>query len=216
MPRLLAQLGTCDLMTLSMLLSGLLPYSPRDDLLWSVNLTPGEQFMASWVRSRPTSGPVSGTAIGQLSSDYYVVVFQSPSCVWLFMTPWTAECQAPLPSLPPGVCSKSCPLTQWFHPTISSSVAPFSCPQSFPASGSFPVSWLFTSGGQSIRVSASASILPINIQGWFPLGWTGWISLQPKGLSRVFSGTTVQKHHSLVLNLLYGPALTFIWQLEKP
>ena len=91
-------------------------------------------------------------------------------------------------------CSNSCPLSQWRHPTISSSVIPlFSCPQSFPASGSFPMSQFFSSGGQSIGVSASASVLPVNIQDWFPLGWTGWISLQSKGLS-VFSNTTVQKH----------------------
>ena len=92
-------------------------------------------------------------------------------------------------------CSNSCPLSGWCHPTISSSVIPFSsCLQYFSASGSFPMSQFFTSGGQSIGVSASASVLPKNIQGWFPLGWTGWISLQSKGLSRIFSNTTVQKH----------------------
>ena len=100
----------------------------------------------------------------------------------------------PCPSPTPGVHSNSCPSSQWCHPTISSSVIPFSsCLQSFPASGSFQMSQLFTSGGQSIGVSASASVLPMNIQYWFPLGWTGWISLQSKGLSRVFSNTTVQK-----------------------
>ena len=89
----------------------------------------------------------------------------------------------------------SCPLSWWCHPTISSSVISFSsCPQSFPASGSFPMSQFFASGGQSIGVSSSASILSVNIQDWFPLGWTGWISLLSKGLSRVFSPTTVQKH----------------------
>ena len=101
----------------------------------------------------------------------------------------------PCPSPIPGVYSNSCPLSQWCHPTVSSSVVPFSsCLQSFTASGSFPMSWFFSSGGQSIGVSASASVLPMNIQDWFPLGWTGWISLQSKGLSRVFSNTTVQKH----------------------
>ena len=101
----------------------------------------------------------------------------------------------PCPSPTPRASSDSCPLSRWCHPTISSSVIPFfSCPQSFPASGSFPMSQLFASGGQSIGVSASTSILPINIQDWFPLGWTGWISLQSEGLSRVFSNTTVQKH----------------------
>ena len=101
----------------------------------------------------------------------------------------------PCPSPTPGVHPNPCPLSRWCHPTISSSVVPFSfCPQSFPASGSFPMSQLFTSGGQSIGVSASTSALPMNTQDWFTLGWTGWISLQSKGLSRVFSNTTVQKH----------------------
>ena len=101
----------------------------------------------------------------------------------------------PCPSPTPGVYSNSCPLSRWYHPTISSSVVPFSSYfQSFPASGSFQMSQFFTSGGQSNGVSASASVLPMNIQDWFPLGWTGWISLLFKGLSRVFSNTTVQKH----------------------
>ena len=101
----------------------------------------------------------------------------------------------PCPSPTPGVHPNPCALSRWCHPTISSSVVPFSsCPQSFPASRSFPMSQLFTSGGQSIGVSASTSVLPMNTQDWSPLGWTGWISLQSKGLSRVFSNTTVQKH----------------------
>ena len=101
----------------------------------------------------------------------------------------------PCPSLTPRVHPNLCPLSWWCHPTISSSVVPFSsCPQSFPASGSFPMNQLFASGGQSIRVSASTSVLPMNTQDWSPWGWTGWISLQSKGLSRVFSNTTVQKH----------------------
>ena len=101
----------------------------------------------------------------------------------------------PCPSPTPGVYSNSCPLTWWCHPTISSSVIPFSSfLQSFPASVSFQMSQLFASGGQSTGVSASTSVLPLNIQDWFPLGWTGWISLQSKGLSRVFSNNTVQKH----------------------
>ena len=99
----------------------------------------------------------------------------------------------PCPPIP-GVYSNSCPLSQWCHPTISSSVIPSSCLQSFPASGSFQMSHFFASGGQSIGVSASAWVLPMNIQDWFNLGWTGWISLKSKGLSRVFSNTTVQKH----------------------
>ena len=96
----------------------------------------------------------------------------------------------------------SCPLSQWCHPTISSSVILFSsCLQSFPASGSFQISHFFTSGGQSMGVSASASVLPKNIQDWFPLGWTSWISLLSKGLSRVFSNTTVQKHQFISAQL---------------
>ena len=103
----------------------------------------------------------------------------------------------PCPSPTPGTCSNSCPLSWWCYPTISSSVIPFSsCLQSFPASESFPVSQFFASGGQSIGVSASASVLPMNIQDWFPLGWAGWISLQSKELLRVLSNTTVQKHQS--------------------
>jgi len=96
----------------------------------------------------------------------------------------------PCPSPTPAVYSNSCPLSRWCHPTISSSVVSFSRLQSFPASGSFQMSQLFASGGQSIGVSASTPVLPMNIQDWFPLGWTGWISLQSKGLSRVFSNTT--------------------------
>ena len=104
----------------------------------------------------------------------------------------------PCPSPTPRACSNSSPLSQWCHPTISSSVVPFSsCLQSCPASGSFLVSQLFSSGGQSIRVSASTSVLPMNIQDWFPLGWTGLILLQSKGLSRVSSKITVQKHQFL-------------------
>ena len=101
----------------------------------------------------------------------------------------------PCPSPTPRACSNSCPSSRWCHPTISSSVVPFySCLQFFPASGFFQMSQFFTSNGQSIGASASASVLPMNIQDWFPLGWTGWISLQSKGLSKIFSNTTVQKH----------------------
>ena len=111
---------------------------------------------------------------------------------------WLCELQhtrLSCPSLSPGVCSKSCPLSWWCHPTISFSVIPFFfCPQSFPASGSFPMSWFFTWGIQSIGVSAYASVLPMNIQDWFLLGFTGFISLLSKGLSRVFSSSTIWKH----------------------
>ena len=100
----------------------------------------------------------------------------------------------PCPSSTPRVCANSCASRKWCHPTTSLSIIPFSCLQSFPASGSFPMSQFFTSGGQSIRASASASVLPMNIQDWFSLGWTGWISLQSKELSRIFSNTTFQKN----------------------
>ena len=123
----------------------------------------------------------------------------------------------PCPSPTPRVYSNSCPLNWWCHSTISSSVLPFSsCLQSFPASGSFPMSQFFTSGGQSVGVSASASVLPMNSQGWFPLGWTGWISLQSKKLSRVFSNTTVQKHQFFGAPLcLWYNSHIHTWLLEK-
>ena len=113
----------------------------------------------------------------------------------LFATPWIAACQASLSITNSWVHSNSCPSSRWCHPTISSSVVPFSsCPQSLPASQSFPMSHLFSWGGQSTGVSALAPFLPKNTQDWSPLEGTGWISLQSKGLSRVFSNTTVQKH----------------------
>ena len=120
---------------------------------------------------------------------------QMLSRVRLFVTQWNAAARPPCPSPTPGVYSNSCPLSQWCHLTILSSVVHFSsCLQSFPASGSFQISQLFTSSGQNIGVSASTSVLPMNTQDWSPLECTGWISLQSKGLSRVFSNTTVQKH----------------------
>ena len=124
----------------------------------------------------------------------------------------------PCPSLTPRVYPNSCPLSQWCHTTISSSVIPFSsCPPSFPASGSFQMSQLFASGGQSIGVSASTSVLPMNTQDWSPLGWTCWISLQSKGLSRVFSNTTVQKHQFFGAQLsLQSNSHIYTWLLEKP
>ena len=127
---------------------------------------------------------------------------------------WPNELQHAMPLCPsptPGIHSNSCPLSRWCHPTISSSVVPFSsCLQSFAASGSFPISQFFASGDQSIGISVSASVLPMNIKDWFPLGWTGWISLLSKGLPRIFSNTTVQKHQFSGLSFLYSPALTSI------
>ena len=139
---------------------------------------------------------------------------QSHSWVRLFVTPWHQR--LPCPSPTPGACSDSCLLSQWCHPTISSSVVPFSSHlQSFPASGSFPVSQFFALGAQGIGVSASASVLPMNIQAWFPFRWTGWISLQSKGLSGVFSNTTVQKHQFFGTQILYSPTLTSIHDYWK-
>ena len=123
----------------------------------------------------------------------------------------------PCPSQTPGVHSNPCPLSQWCHPAISFSVIPFSCPQSLPASGSFPMSQLFTSGGQGIGVSASTSVFPMNTQDWSPLGWTGWISLQSRGLSRVFSNTTVQKHQFFSTQLSsQSSSHIHTWPMEKP
>ena len=124
----------------------------------------------------------------------------------------------PCPSPTPGVYPNSCPLSMWCLLTISCCLVPFSsCPQSFPTSGSFQMSQLFASGGQNMGISASTSVLPMNTQDWFPLGWTGWISLPSKGLSRVFSNTTVQKHQ------FFGTQLSsrsnshiHTWPLEKP
>ena len=135
----------------------------------------------------------------QLESSCYCSV--TKSCPSLCNPMDCSTAVLPCPSLSPGVCSNSCPFSWWCHPTISSSVAPFfSCPQSFPASGSFPVSRLFTSSGRRNGASASAWVVPVNIQDWFPLGWTGWISLQSEGLSRVFS------NHSSKASILWHSA----------
>ena len=135
----------------------------------------------------------------------YIYIYQfssvqlSCSVMSDFLRPHESQhTRPPCPSPTPGDYSDSCPSSRWCHPAVSSSVVPFSsCPQSLPASGSFPMSQPFTWGGQSIGVSASASVLPINTQDWSPLGWTGWIALQSKGLSIVFSYTTVQKYQSI-------------------
>ena len=134
---------------------------------------------------------------------------------------WPHELQharPPCPSPTPRVHPNSCASSWWCHPAISFSVVPFSsCPQSLPASGSFPMSQLFTWGGQSIGVSASASVLPMNTQDWYPLGWTGWISLQSKGLSGAFSNTTVQKHQFFGTQLSsQSNSHIHTWPLEKP
>ena len=141
-----------------------------------------------------------GSVLGRLHSVLLSYKFQFTSvrllsCVWLFATQWTTTLQASLSITNSQSLPKLMFIESVIPSNISSSVVPFSsCPQSFPASGSFPVNQFFVSGGQSIGVSTLASVLPVNTQDWSPLGWTGWISLQSKGLSRVFSNTTVQKH----------------------
>ena len=161
--------------------------------------------------------------IYNISSD------QSLSRVRLFATPWTAAYRPPCPSPTPRVHPNPFPSSWWCHPTISSSLIPFSsCPQSFPASGYFQMSQLFPSGGQSIGVSASTSVLTMNTQEWSPLGWTGWISLQSKGLSRVSPAHPPKKEssptsqfksfNSSALSFLYGPTLTSIhdyWKIHN-
>ena len=159
-----------------------------------------------------------------ISLSYYPKCFQfssvqfSCSVVSDSLQPHESQqARPPCPSPTPRVHSNSCPSSRWCHPTISSSVVPFSsCLQSLPASGSFPVSQLFAWGGQSTGVSASASVLPKNTQDWSPLGWTGWISLQSKGLSRVFSNTTVQKHQFFSIQLSsQSNSHIHTWPLEK-
>ena len=152
----------------------------------------------------------------EVFSHLFKVLVQLLSSVRLFATPWTEAYQASLSFTIPGVCSNSCSLIWWCHPIILSSAVPFSsCLQSFPGSGSFLMSQLFTSGGQSIGTSASASILPMNIQDWSPLRGTGWISLQSKGLSRVFSNTTVQKHQFFGAQLFNSATLMSVHDYWK-
>jgi len=135
-----------------------------------------------------------------------------------FVIPWTAAHQASLSIRTPGVYSDSSPSSWWCHPTISSSVFPFSSSlQSLPASGCSPVSQFFTWGARSIGTSASASVLSVNIQDWIPFGWSGWKSLQSKGLSRVFSNTTIQNHQFLCVQLsVQSNSHIHTWLLEKP
>ena len=151
-----------------------------------------------------------------LSSVQFTAVAESCQTLCNLMNYSTQD--LPVHHQAPGVYPNSCPSSRWYHPAISSSVVPFSsCPQSLPASGSFPMSQLFASGGQNTGVSASASVLPMNTQDWSPLGWTGWISLQSKGLSRVFCSTTIQKHQFFSTQLS-SPSNSHIqtWLLEKP
>ena len=173
------------------------------------------------IQSPTTSLLVDQPALLEMVTSIYYVSWSQSQAMFNSSLPHELQhARPPYPSPTPGVHTNPCPLSQWRHPTISSSVTLFSSyPQSFPASGSFPVSQLFASGGQSIGISASASVLPMNTQDWSPLGWTGWISLQSKGLSRVFSNTTAQKHQFFSISFIYGPTLTSIhdyWKNHSP
>ena len=144
----------------------------------------------------------------------YISSVQLLSCVWPHES---QHARPPCPSPTPRVYSNSCPLSQWCHPAISSSVIPFSCPQFLPASRSFPMNQLFAWGGQSTGASTSTSVLPRSTEDWSPLGWNGWISLQSKGLSRVFSNTTAQKHQFFGAQLSsQSNSHIHTWLLEKP
>ena len=174
------------------------------DNLWKIRFSAGAYYGCKY------------TAFHWISVQFSSV--QSLNCVWLFATPRMADARPPCPLPTPRVYPNSCPLSRWCLTAIWSSVVPFSsCPQSLPTSGSFPVSQLFAWGGQSIGISALASVLPKNTQHWSPLGWTGWISLQSKGLSRVFSNNTVQKHQFFGTQLsLWSNSYIHTWLLEKP
>ena len=161
-------------------------------------------------QSRRKAMPKNAQTTAQLYSSHTLVSSVKFSRSVMSDSLWPIDCSMP-GLLVHYQLPNSCPWSQWCHPTISSSVVPFSsCPQSFPASGSLQMSQVFTSGGQSTGVSASTSVLPVNTQDWSPLGWIGWISLLSKGLSRVFSNTTVQKHQFLGTLLFYSPTLTSI------
>ena len=145
-----------------------------------------------------------------------VIGVRSPSHVWLFAIPWLQHTRSPCPSPSPEVCPSSCPLHQWFYPAISSSDALFLCPHSVPVSGTFPKNWLFTSGDQNTEASASASVLPISIQGWFPLRLTDLNSLLSKGLSRVFSSTAIRRHQFFgALFSLQSSSHNHMWPLGR-
>ena len=159
---------------------------------------------------------LSGSSVHGISQARMLSV-QLLSFVQLFATPWTAACQASLSITNSRSLLKLMSIESVMPSNHLILCHPLLLPSVFPASGSFPVSQLFTSGGQSIGASASASVLPVNIQGWFPLGLTGWISLQSKGLSRVFSSTTVQKHQFFVAQTsLWSNSHLLTWILEKP
>ena len=166
-------------------------------------------WLSDWTELNVYNGWISATI-----PDSFIYL-----CIIRSLPPHESQhARPPCPLPTPRVHSNSCPLSQWCHPAISSSVVPFSsCPQSFPASESFPISQLFAWGGQSTGVSVSASLLPMNTQDWSPLGWTGWISLQSKEHSRVFSNTTVQKHQFFGAQLSsQSNSHIHTWPQEKP
>ena len=168
--------------------------------------------------SSPTRDWTQATAMKAASPNFWLLLFFSHSVISNSLQPYGPQhARLPCSSLFSGVRSDSCPLNQWCYLTISSSAMPFAfCLQSFPASGSFPMSQFFASGGRSIGASASASVLPMNIQGWFPLGSTGLISFQSEGLSRVFSSTTVQNHQfSGAQPSIWSNSHIHMWPLEK-
>ena len=170
-------------------------------------------FHCPWGRKTSTDPQLPSSSV-QFSS-----VQISRTVVSDYLRPHESQhARPPCPSKTPGVYSNSRPSSQWCHPAISSSIGPFSCcPQLLPASGSFPMSQFFEWGGQSTGVSASTSVLPMNTQDWSPLGWAGWISLQSKGLSRVFSNTTVQRHQFFSAQLpSQSNSHIHTWPLEKP
>ena len=172
-------------------------WAPKSLQILDVNLSE----LWEWVMDREASVQFSCSVVSESLQPHELQHARPP-------------CQSPTPGIHPN----QCPSSRWYHPTISFSVVPFSsCPQSFPASGSFQMSQLFASGGQTIEVSASASVLPMNTQDWSPLEWTGWISLQSKGLSRDFSSTTVQKHQFVGAQLSsQSNSHIHTWPLEKP
>ena len=155
-------------------------------------------------------------AFAALFNMYQFSSVQSLSNVQIFATPWTAAHRPPCPSPTPGVYPKLCPSSQWCHPTIAPSVVPFSsCPKSFPASGAFQMGQLFASGGQSIRVSASTSVFPMNTQDLSPIGWTGWISLQSKECQESSPTPHFKSINYSALSFLYSPTLTSIHDYWK-
>ena len=182
-----------------------------------ISFSRGSSLPQDWTQVSYIAGRFSTSeSLGKPNEAQFSSV-QLLSHFLLFATPWTAARQVSLPSSTTRVYPNPCPLSQWCHPIMSSSVVPFSHLQSFPASGSFQMSQLSASGGQSIGVSASTSVLPMNTQDWSPLGWTGWISLQYRGLSRVFSNTTVQKHQFFSAQLSsQSNSHIHTWPLEKP